>query len=877
MRKNIKIGARVLSKDALHTLLPSNENIFKQIKSIRYMANHVYEEKENHCKNKNRNNNYKEFDEQFNNVFSILGGRGSGKTSALLTIKHRIMDKNKQDIVLPLIVPENMGENSDVLGWLFAQFEKEVTNLEKSLKQNYKNQEELNCLIKVNEYFEECRLKEKTFLSKTFDELIKHYKFINSDYREIMLKQYDTLNSYVKNSKNILAPEDELVIKFEEFIYEMLKVKKACNEIESIHYSSEQEKQPLIFVFFDDVDLSNHRCVEVLDVILRYLSNANIVTFVAGNYDTFSEIITINNLDKDKLLNINLDTAFFREKTCLEVRQELTQDILKKVIPPALRYHVPLFSNEAKAKFTYYKDENDDKEYPSMEDLIFEKLVKSNLEKINKTTYEKPYKLKDIDKFFLYYNKELISVYFDIFDNTPRGLMNVYYFLYNLEEIDIEENSGGYYKILKELLRVIVESFGELNEQKDEIYKIMDIKETIQFANYNYQYISKLFSLNKKNDTSVVFKIFLLTNFIEKLTELRYECIDESLGKNILNEILTENRISLYPNFSDVQFNLALYSLINKTVLNSKVSLSEENNYYIDTYFEQLDRLTYDTNKRYKYAELFLKICKEDSAWVRDKLKLIMSRSDNFEKLFLLNIDKTRLEFSSLFENRGINQSFEKEIKIILNNKNYDLGINPTNISISKLQNKLYDIHGDLNIICNNFDNKDNHYFLSDDEDVIENLGEIYYALNENNENRILKRNEKLNNIIQELIHRNSIDKKSYEYLNNYMKVNRSEGIRDYSEFEFLEEILDNILKGTIYEQYEPEMVREEQNVAVNTIIDYIKIKTQLNFEENKNDKNNKNNKLKITGEIRKDLDAYKNSQKSNYAFKQMIIKEMGK
>lgn len=76
MRKNIKIGARVLSKDALHTLLPSNENIFKQIKSIRYMANHVYEEKKNHCKNKNQNNNYKEFDEQFENYIHSLNKRG---------------------------------------------------------------------------------------------------------------------------------------------------------------------------------------------------------------------------------------------------------------------------------------------------------------------------------------------------------------------------------------------------------------------------------------------------------------------------------------------------------------------------------------------------------------------------------------------------------------------------------------------------------------------------------------------------------------------------------------------------------------------------------------------------------------------------------
>ena len=63
-------------------------------------------------------------EENSNNVFSILGGRGSGKTSVLLTIKNEIIKENKNnDFMLPLIIPENMGEGSDILGWTICAFE----------------------------------------------------------------------------------------------------------------------------------------------------------------------------------------------------------------------------------------------------------------------------------------------------------------------------------------------------------------------------------------------------------------------------------------------------------------------------------------------------------------------------------------------------------------------------------------------------------------------------------------------------------------------------------------------------------------------------------------------------------------------------------
>lgn len=700
MGDSIKIGARILSDIALEKLLPSYSNIFEQIKSIRAMASEVNEEEKN--RNKNKYYNYKEFDKQFNNVFSILGGRGSGKTSALLTIKHNIMDKNKQDIVLPLIVPENMGENSDVLGWLFAQFKKEVINLEKILKRKNKEIEKLNGQdIKAKDYFEECRLKEKTLLSKKFDELIKHYRYIKGDYRKIILNQFDTLNSYVESSKNILAPEDELVIEFEEFINEILNVKKACTEIEGIGYYSKQEKQPLIFVFFDDVDLSNHRCVEVLNVILRYLSNANIVVFVAGNYDTFSEIITIDSLYKDKLLEIDLDTAFYKEKTCLNVRKELTQDILKKVIPPALRYYMPILTNRAKSEFIYStEDTTKNDNYVTLEDLIFERFIKENDGKSIK------------EKSFMYYNKYLITDYFLIFDENARGVMNVYYFLYNLKFSEHKgknakkEEEREFCEILKEFLKVIIESSSTFSMYRDEIEKIIDIKYELEYTFIDYNHIKNLMESsiintmedNEANILEDIFKIFILANFIEHLLNLKYHKLNYGNrnihGGKILNNILDNQ---LYPNNEDIQLNLLLHSLLSSVVpKNLKFSINDESEYFTDIYFQELNKLV-DNNESVDgiYSQFFLLISRKDPGWVRRIVKKVMSETGDVSAILENTMIKAESEYEVIYSYNKIKEivnssdnkeKLKKEIIDFLDNKGTEGDLPFKRINIGNLK-----------------------------------------------------------------------------------------------------------------------------------------------------------------------------------------------
>lgn len=340
----IKIGARILSDKALEKLLPSNHDIDNQISSIRESARSYNSIRKS---NKDKENWDREFDRHFNNIFSILGGRGSGKTSVLLTMKYKIMEKHsKVDIILPLVVPEKIGTKGSILECIMGLLGDVVEKIQNDNKD-----------IDSRKIFntESCRKQDTSKLVEKYNELLRQYTYTQLDYKQILIDQYEGFKDYIDNIKNILDSDQKLIVKFEEFIEELLDEKRKLNQ--------EQGKEPIIFVFFDDVDLSTERCTEVLNIILRYLSHHNIVVFVAGNYKTFSEVITINNLENDKLLNNQMEKCFFSEtiidsETALDTRKILTQDFLKKILPPAFRYYMPIMDEKAKAKFIFSTEED---------------------------------------------------------------------------------------------------------------------------------------------------------------------------------------------------------------------------------------------------------------------------------------------------------------------------------------------------------------------------------------------------------------------------------------------------------------------------------------------------------------------------------------
>lgn len=610
----IKIGARVLSEEQLNKVLPNNGEIFRRIEIIRNQAKSY---RESYRKNESNDTSYnkylkKELDTSYDNVFSILGDRGSGKTSVLLTIKSKLTNENPNDIMLPLIIPENMGKASDTLGWTICAFEKVINDIEEVIyKEGYTEETE-----KLG-FYKNCRKIDKNSLRKSFNELLKYYTFVNEDYRGILNNNYDGLNEYRDKTKEIVNAERELLSKFDEFISILVKTKK---------YLNASKEEPLVYLFFDDVDLNTERCLEIVNMILKYLSNPNIVVFVTGNYATFSEAITINLLEKDNILR-NTDEYFYKSReeggiNALETRKILTQDILKKALPPADRFYMPELTNKEKAEFIYDIKDND--EYCNLAELINKKLLN-----IKRESYKES---------FFYNNNKLIDIYFTIFDKNPRGLMNVYYFLYSLKRSDYMENRrvsseveiNKFSRTLKELLNVIIDSNPELVVMREVINNVINIKENLEETFINYEYIDTLFNESDKKSVNNYMKIFILAHFIENIISNIFNSRGVHGIENFVEKVNLSYNYNFIPKINDSKLVLAFYSEFKNNLegISGKKLNGYDINYFTKKYLEILFSLVKD---RRELITILNRINVYDPLWVEMIISVIME-SDCTEK-----------------------------------------------------------------------------------------------------------------------------------------------------------------------------------------------------------------------------------------------------
>lgn len=353
-RKNDhKVGIKILTDAQLENVLPTYENLFDKIEVCRNVAKEVIRDRERHY----------QYNFMYDNVFSILGKRGTGKTSVAFTLQERIQDpetkKDKEkaeDIVLPLIIPEVIPENCTVLGWLLAIVREEIEELEKKISE-YENRNNLekcwngcNLSNKLN--------KESLLLAQldNMNQLLhagnynpgneqSYYKAINNSVIQA--------GDYYKFAKEIACLWDAWVQRIQ--YYALLK--------------GEEKPTPLIYFIFDDVDLSPEKIDEILSVIIKYLSHPNIIVITTADEKLFLEVIK-NKLDRDigrlpsewrAYLMQNKDEYFAPWKDEHEEKGKKEEDIarryLGKVLPASSRYYLKLFnSGKQKQKFCIEKE-----------------------------------------------------------------------------------------------------------------------------------------------------------------------------------------------------------------------------------------------------------------------------------------------------------------------------------------------------------------------------------------------------------------------------------------------------------------------------------------------------------------------------------------
>lgn len=476
-------GAREINVDFLKQSIPGLDdldNTIKRFREVAYNYNNKYPNKS------------KYYDEKFNNNISILAGRGMGKSSALITIISQIESsqyfkkvsakKNYIDIINPMIDPEDINENSDILGWVITSLFEQANQLE----QTDSKKSDLNYYFNIdNSIHHDLQEKKK--------ELISYYSIYSKEYSNVALNNSVNVHDYNSNLEDILTFDYKLHKCFIEFINMIIKYKRDINR-HTMKGLAGEKIEPLIYFFFDDVDMSSKKSIKILTDILSYFAHPNIVIFISGDYQVFEQSLMAYFMSETK--EVTLKMSYKKRKKEIKFAKDRTEYFLKKVLPPSYRFYVQEFSNDA-AKIVHH--------YHSNRDNIFEK--KNILEllsyvfcagfEVNNKPEENVYlktfivpKPDDNDDFdknkLVRLNEEIrmnyLYAYLSVFSVNIRGFMNVYNYLVkeaeNIFELE-NKNLKEYWNInkFKEFLRVILNSKHTYQKYQNNIEKFIYVKD----------------------------------------------------------------------------------------------------------------------------------------------------------------------------------------------------------------------------------------------------------------------------------------------------------------------------------------------------------------------------------------------------------------
>ena len=512
---NIHQGAREVEIDSLVQDIPGIEDLritLRQFREVAYNAN-----KKCILINENQDSYQTDCNEKFNNNISILGSRGMGKTSVLYTIIREIKNgtlfqkninikENCIDIINRPIDPEEISDNSDVLGWAIAALKEQINNLDKRRKTRY--QGIVSNIESKDEYLDK--------LNRKHEELIRCYALYRKEFGEIYLSNSVTKSEYYSVLNDVLTSDYNLHKCFDEFINILICYKRMINRQ---YTPNNLDAEPLIYFFFDDVDMGSRKSVQLLSDILTYFAHPNIVIFVTGDYEVFQ--LSMMNYFMSETKDNTLKLSQKNKDNEVRLSRDRTEYFLKKVLPPAYRYYIKE-ATEDQIKIKYnYRDNSDnpfekkdvlellswafllsfDKSKDPQSHYYLHSFYLPQIQKVNEnncsedqdelliqnefTGFEN--KIVDNEKFYTErigdsHSFPLLYAYLAVFSVNRRGFMNVYNYL--CKEVNFIFNSHSitepknYWKINKfrEFLKNIIISKHTFQKYEADINKFLSVK-----------------------------------------------------------------------------------------------------------------------------------------------------------------------------------------------------------------------------------------------------------------------------------------------------------------------------------------------------------------------------------------------------------------
>lgn len=302
--------------------------------------------------------------QMYDNVYAVLGGRGTGKSSVLLTLQeHLLKTPNQRDIVFPIITPEVIiGNNCSIIGWIMSMTEQMIDKIEGRIKQVADSDfrlvnEKLDA--KMN-FFKDCHFNRRNKLREHYQNLMRD---CNQD--NIPLSAY-SFDETVGLRVHLSHKHYTLIQELNKFWYEMTDSWRALNEAESSYRRDGGNDisipHPLIILLFDDIDLVPERSMELLSTTFQYFTNSNIVLILTAAEKMLKRVIWMKMLERLTGSNYNsLLVDFFQKQTLQEPAESeegksgrtegfslafvdrMEMEYYDKVIPPSSRFYLRRF------------------------------------------------------------------------------------------------------------------------------------------------------------------------------------------------------------------------------------------------------------------------------------------------------------------------------------------------------------------------------------------------------------------------------------------------------------------------------------------------------------------------------------------------------
>lgn len=340
-----KLGVKFLDKHQLDNTFPDWKALFARIdeqRAISHFAseNHYYTGQEH-------------LPQTYDNVYGILGERGSGKSSVLLTLRQFLEQNEPQDIMFPIITPEVIsGQECSILGWVMSAAEAVVEDVEHRICKQGRPFVHDPKYSWLDDFFADCQFKKNdNGLRKHYEELFPQSIGHGPDLSGYSVE--DAVYYKVEQSRK----QYQLIRNLNEFWRQLSRIHALANALPAVCGGESgapcaSDKTPLIILAFDDIDLVPERSMELLTTTFQYLTAPNIVILLTASEPVLKDVIRLKMVER----MIGSDSAsllqdFFPKeiepsasgkanKDLCSPIEKMTDEFYNKVLPPSSRYYL---------------------------------------------------------------------------------------------------------------------------------------------------------------------------------------------------------------------------------------------------------------------------------------------------------------------------------------------------------------------------------------------------------------------------------------------------------------------------------------------------------------------------------------------------------